>query len=227
LGARLPVLAAGTMSGTGLTHVRFSPVKEAIEAQSGRLEFLKQALTLGLAGVAGLAALFIDADKVPTGLASRLAVCTGGLALLAVVFFALCGIGTYAQFLRLIEQQETTTPPTEADVAVSRRWIANFINCCLIALFIAGVLLIAFAGIRVFSARAAMGSEQALDTGRRIIEKQLASGQSATLDNFASEPNDFVVRYVIDPTSATYVLRIDRASGEFKIDMPPPSAKQR
>jgi hypothetical protein len=211
------LLAARGVNGTSPVEVKFSPVKEAIEAQSGRLEFLKQALTLGLAGVAGLAALFIDADKVPAGVWIRGVICACGVALLVVAAFAICGIGAYANFLR-----ETETSGNNA--GHYRRWIANFINACLVALFVAGLLLIAFAAIRIFSANA-LGPEKALTTARSFAEQQLTSpAQSLVLDKFASDAADYVVNYVVEPTSVIYVIRVHRASGELDLDRIPPSA---
>jgi len=204
------------VNGRPPVEIRFSPVKEAIESQSGRLELLKQALTLGLAGVAGLAALFIDADKVPAGFWIKGLICARGVALLAVAALAICGIGAYANFLR-----QTETSGQNADHY--RKWIAHFINACLVALFVAGLLLIAFAATRIFSANA-LGPETALTTARSFAEKQLTSpAQSLVLDKFASDPADYVVHYVVEPTNVTYVIRVHRASGELDLDRIPPS----
>ena len=196
-------------------EVTFSPVKEAIEAQSGRLELLKQALTLGLAGVGGLAALFIDAGKVPGGPWSKGIICAGGVALLAVAAAALCGIGAYANFLRHTEAGQNAQH--------YRTWIARFINARLVALFFAGLLLIVFAAMRIFSTNA-LGPEEALATARNFMVKQFTlPPQSLVLNKFVSEPADYVVRYVVESTNVAYVIRVHRGSGELDLERIPPA----
>ena len=75
-------------------------VKDEIDAQSGRFEFLKQALTLGLAGLAGTAAFFTDTSKIPDNGWSVFAIIVMGLALLATVAVSLMGISVYANLLK-------------------------------------------------------------------------------------------------------------------------------
>lgn len=60
-------------------------LKAEIDAQSGRFEFLKQSLTLGLAGIAGTAALFTDTSKLPATLWSVITIGFFGVALVLVV----------------------------------------------------------------------------------------------------------------------------------------------
>jgi hypothetical protein len=91
------------MSGTrDEFRVNFTPVKEAVEAQSGRFEFFKQMLTLGLAGIAGAAAILIDSTKIPNDLLSMIAISTFGVALLVTSSASAMGLSTYANFLRAI-----------------------------------------------------------------------------------------------------------------------------
>jgi hypothetical protein len=102
------VAEAGPMSGTNHVHlvgpsvVHFSSVREAVEQQSGLFEFLKQMLTIGLGGIAGLAAIFTDESKIPDDIASRVTLGTFALSSIAVVVSATFGISTYANYLRQI-----------------------------------------------------------------------------------------------------------------------------
>jgi hypothetical protein len=62
------------------------PIKDTIDANSGRFEFLKQTLTLGLAGIGGVAALFTDPSRVPGDTFSNWVLAGAGLVF--VVAFA-------------------------------------------------------------------------------------------------------------------------------------------
>ena len=62
--------------------------------------FLKQALTIGLAGLAGTAAFFTDTSKIPSDSMTIGAIIVMGLMLLATVGASLMGLSTYANLLK-------------------------------------------------------------------------------------------------------------------------------
>jgi hypothetical protein len=76
-----------------------SPLKDTIDTNSGRFEFLKQTLTLGLAGIGGIAALFTDPSRVPSDTCSKWMLLCAGTGLLFVVAFAVMGLSAYANLL--------------------------------------------------------------------------------------------------------------------------------
>jgi hypothetical protein len=82
--------------------VHFSSVREAVEQQSGLFEFLKQMLTIGLGGIAGLAAIFTEEGKIPGDIASRVMLGIFAVSSMAVVIASTFGISSYANFLREI-----------------------------------------------------------------------------------------------------------------------------
>jgi hypothetical protein len=84
---------------TDLPPRKLNTRAEEIEAQSGRFEFLKQCLTLGLAGLAGTAALFTDASKLPTLTLTIITLGVFGVALVAITGGSLFGISGYANLL--------------------------------------------------------------------------------------------------------------------------------
>src|ERR1700722_10057266 len=73
-----------------------SPLKDTIDANSGRFEFLKQTLTLGLAGIGGVAALFTDPSRVPGDTFSKWGLVLAGGGPVLVVAFAVMGLSAYA-----------------------------------------------------------------------------------------------------------------------------------
>ena len=176
------------MSGT--TSVVFSPVKEAIEVQSGRFEFFKQALTLSLAGIAGLAALFADVDKIPSDYWTRLVISLTGIILLATAAASIFGISSYANLLRQIEK-ETADPDKSKDRYNSTYYKEDIVRHALASfwgLMLTGMALLVFAGLRMLP-HPVFGPEAALSLGHRIIVGQLGSGHSIDLDHFESHPD--------------------------------------
>jgi hypothetical protein len=209
--------------------VEFSAVKEATEAQSGRFEFLKQALTLGSAGLAGFSIFFIEPDKIPDSLPIRIIILLAGLGLLFVTGAALSGIGSYANFLRRTETEASTavtpaattaTGQTPKTAAYYRQNVVLHANSCLVGIFVSGLIITVFAGLRIFSP-SQLGPEQALNRGRDIVKNQLIRpGQTYTLDSFSSDVDSYSVKYVLEPNHATYLIKLKKAGGGFDIVIP-------
>ena len=230
------------MSGAQRLDVEFSRVKELIQAQSGRFEFLKQALTLSSAGLAGFSIFFTEPDRTPDSLLVRVVIILAGIGLLFVTGAALSGIGSYANFLRKTETETraaavgtaataVTTASTTTTVPVPtkqskktaeyyRKDVVMHANCCLVGLFITGIILMVFAGLRIFSPDQ-LGPEQALHRGREIIRDEVARpGQSITLDSFNSDSGGYSVKFVIEPSHDTYLIKLKKTGRSFDIARP-------
>src|SRR5690349_4812000 len=96
-------------SSMGSTPPTPSPVKDAIDTHSGRFEFFKQTLTLGSAGLAGIAALFTDPARVPADTLSKCIIAVAGLSLILIVAFAAMGLSSYANFLTAVDSEARST----------------------------------------------------------------------------------------------------------------------
>lgn len=157
------------------------PLKDAVDANSGRFEYFKQALTLGLAGLAGMAALFTDSTRVPTGgLALSFSV-GAGTCLLIIVAWSAFALGTYANLLQCIALKEGLIPKIKSKAETKEpEYFAAGINLqaqvVTAALIAAGVCLVGFAAVRIF-APSTTEVEAAIAMGREMVARQ--TGQRA------------------------------------------------
>ena len=122
-------------------------VKDEIDAQSGRFEFLKQSLTLGLAGLAGTAAIFTDSTKIPSDPATIITACVIGAALLTVVGFALMGLSVYANLLKA--DAASTAIATDTNVAAFRKSIVRHAQWVFGAIAATAIAFVVYAGLQV------------------------------------------------------------------------------
>lgn len=138
------------------TNSADSQVKDVIDAQSGRFEFLKQTLTLGAAGLAGIAALFTDPTRIPTDLYSRIAVAIAGLSLISIVAFATMGLSAYANALTTLAREKGLMAPSQrkkSDIQSSTFYIDGIVDHAqwvTVTLFLAWFSILAFAGLKFF-----------------------------------------------------------------------------
>src|SRR5260370_11520971 len=93
--------------------IHFSPVKEVVEKESGRFEFFKQMLAIGLGGIAGLAAIFTDADKIPEEFYLKAILAIFALSAILVVIASGMGISAYANHLRDVKKLADNTDNTK------------------------------------------------------------------------------------------------------------------
>ncbi len=155
------------------TSTASSPVKDAIDAHSGRFEFFKQTLTLGSAGVAGIAALFTDTARIPTERALKYAVAVAGVALIFVVLFALMGLSSYANLLTALGRENNLISGKSHRLS-SEYSVGVIVDArrVMIVLFVAGICLTVFAASRLFS----RGSPSASPIPSPIASSQASPG---------------------------------------------------
>jgi hypothetical protein len=191
--------------------VHFSDVKETVEVESGRFEFFKQILTIGLGGIAGLAAILTDPDKIPDefwriGMLSLFAIFA-----IVVVICSADGISTYANYLR--EVRRLSRDPENAKLKQSRdeyeESILNHANVALVGSWIGAASLIAFSGLMLFGAHA-VGAEAAMRAARKIVSEQPGNPAPQTLDHFQTIGSDYLVTYVTGPGQVKYSVKVDR-----------------
>jgi hypothetical protein len=89
-----------------------TPVKDAIDAYSGRFEFFKQSLTLGTAVLAGIAALFTDPARIPSQRVALFAVLLVAVSLLVMIAWSAMGLSSYANLLKEVAVQAGLIPNT-------------------------------------------------------------------------------------------------------------------
>jgi len=167
-----------------------SLVKDEIDIQSGRVEFLKQSLTLSLAGIAGAAVLFTDPSRIPVGTTAIIASYVVGFLLLATAGAAYMGLSTYANLLRNLGSTSPDPEPFRKSLVRHSRY--TFALIALSALSIAG-----YAVARVNEANRSgrptpVTAQQALDTA---IRTATSSRQPLRLAEFSQDARTFVARF--------------------------------
>jgi hypothetical protein len=199
---------------TGPHTVHFSHVKEAVESESGRFEFLKQMLTVGLAGIAGLAAIFTDQGKIPDQLLTRATLVGFALSAVALVIASALGISAYANYLRDVNRLSNDPGNAELleDCANSTGGILRYARISLIAAGLAAFALIAFSFLQLRSRP--LGAEAAMNKARQIIIEQPGQPEPIGLDHFQSAGSDYLITYVTDPGKIKYMVRVDRNTND-------------
>lgn len=180
------------------------PLKDEIDAQSGRFEFFKQSLTLGLAGLAGTAAFFTDASKIPENLSSILVVITMGFALIGTVGFSLMGLSVYANLLKAHANGETIDRFRTSMVGHARY---VFIMICVIA-----VAFVIYAGLQIASRPAPkISSVEAIGIARQAIG---ASGCASEFLKLSSRKKSFIIIFQSAGCRRRYAIEIQGGDGE-------------
>lgn len=193
-----------------------SPVKTAIDIQSGRFEFFKQTLTLGSAGIAGIAALFTDTSRIPTEMPSKYAVAVAGMALIFMVAFAAMGLSTYANLLTALGRESGLLPSTKRPHRPSTTFIIGIVhhaNVIIVALFVTWFSLTFFAGFRLFvSAKPSI--EAAITTARMLVSKETGQpSESLFLTRLEAKNGTYVVTYSIQAVPSETTVTISTSDG--------------
>jgi hypothetical protein len=180
-------------------------VQGAINAQSGRFEFFKQALTLGLAGIGGIAVLFTDAGKIPVEFWARVFVAASGLFALLTVLLALLGIATYANLLPAVAANETVKVARFQTAILQRARLAY------VFLFCTGLAFLAFAGVRLWYGVLPVSVDAALGAGKQAMIT--AVGEPVQVDRYEAGEKEVVINYSVGPQAVKSVVTLERASG--------------
>jgi hypothetical protein len=180
-------------------------VKNEIDAQSGRFEFFKQALTLGLAGLAGTAAFFTDTSKIPEDGWSIAAIIVMGLALLATVAASLMGLSVYANLLKA-HSISAAVSGFQASMVRHAQWI--FVTIVVVAL-----AFVIYAGLQLANrGESRITSVEALGIARKAIA---ATGCQGTFETLSYKNGSFTVTFYSQDCHRRYAGQIQSKSGEI------------
>lgn len=182
-----------------------SELKNTIDSQSGRFEFLKQCLTLGSAGLAGVAAVFSDPEKIPSGSGARFLVCLIGISLISTVGFALFGISSYANLLRLKTRQVTQEDVDKGYTPDNlEKNITGQAKGVMFSLFIACGLLFGFAAKQVIWQNTA-DIEDAVTSALKFVKTNIPeNGLGARFVKLQSLSNSYIIVFQL-PNNGKYV----------------------
>jgi hypothetical protein len=179
-------------------------VKDEIDAQSGRLEFLKQALTLGLAGLAGTAAFFTEPSKIPTDAWSIGAIVIMGLALLSTVGASLMGLSVYANLLKAHASRE----PADA----FRTSIIQHAKHVFVTISLTAIAFATYAALQLSHRnRPMITSVEALGIARTAIG---VSGCDATFETLSYRGGSVILTFQSQACQRRYSAEIQRDGGE-------------
>lgn len=185
-----------------------SPVKDAIDANSGRFEFLKQSLTLGLAGIGGVAALFTDPSRIPADNLSKILLLVAGAGLLFVVAFAIMGLSTYANLLMVTAKN----PLDQNEVKKFTKGVRNHARVVIISLFAALVGTVCFAGIRLFAS--STSPDGAVSIAADFVAKQTKlTTDRIHFSRMEAENDGYVVTFAVPTTSSDMTVRVSTKDG--------------
>jgi hypothetical protein len=188
-----------------------SPVKDAIDTNSGRFEFLKQTLTLGSAGIAGIAALFTDPSRIPSDVLSKLAILVGAVGLAIVVAYATMGLSTYANLLTITASDD---PEVRKRAPTYVRGLRDHARIVILGLAVAFFGIGLFALYRLFFASNAGTVEAALDTAVALVSRETKQPQeSLSLVRMEAEADAYTVAYSIPAANSQAIVRISRKDG--------------
>jgi hypothetical protein len=195
------------------------PVKDDIDAQSGRFEFFKLTSTLGTAGLGGMAALFTDSTKIPSDLGSIILAGSCGVLFILTVFSCVSGEYSYANLLSA-RARETKIASSDDQrpirIKAFEKSILNYSKLAYVTLLCTGLALLSFAGLRMFY-HSSVSPEAALDVARQLISKEVdRENEWIQLEHLGVEGGDFLIKFGISPGLRKYIVRIGRKTGQVE-----------
>jgi membrane-bound ClpP family serine protease len=192
-----------------------SRLKDMIDANSGRFEFLKQTLTLGLAGIGGVAALFTDPSRIPSETLPRWLLICAGAGLLFVVAFAIMGLSAYANLLTVTAK----VPSDETEVAKYSKGVRNHARVVIIALFVALIGTATFALDRLFASSAT--PESAVTAAADFVAKETKlTTDRLHFTGMVVDNDAYVVTYSVPTTGNDFTVRVSKKDGNITQVMP-------
>jgi hypothetical protein len=195
------------------TSTPTSPVKDAIDANSGRFEFLKQTLTLGSAGIAGVAALFTDPTRVPADTFSKWAIFGGAVGLALVVAFAIMGLSAYANLLA-VNASENAEMRKRAPLYANG--VRDHARVVILGLTIGFLGIGLFAGYRLFFAPATGTPENAIEAAAALVSKETKQDRDVLyLTQMEADSDAYTVTYFATAINSDITVRVSKKDGKI------------
>jgi hypothetical protein len=190
-----------------------SPVKDAIDCNSGRFEFLKQTLTVGSAGIAGIAALFTDPARIPADHLSKGAILVAGAFLGVVIYYAVMGLSVYANLLTTTAN-EAAGKASQNSASVYVDGLRHHARGVIVGLFVAFIAIGFFAGYRLFFLPTAGTAEAAIETASAFVSKETKQpSDTLYLTRLETDNDAFMVTYFVTATNSDATVRISKKDG--------------
>lgn len=184
------------------------PIKDTIDANSGRFEFLKQTLTLGLAGIGGVAALFTDPSCVPSDDFSKRVLVVAGAGLIFVVAFAVRGLSAYANLLTV----SAKNPREEEDVEKYSNGVRNHARIVIVSLSVTLAGTVTFAVNRLFAPPTT--PEGAVTTAAGFIVKETKlTTDMIHFDKMETASDAYVVTFSVPTTGNGFPILVAKKDG--------------
>lgn len=187
-----------------------SPLKDTIDANSGRFEFLKQTLTLGLAGIGGVAALFTDPTRVPGDTFSKWSVLCGSIGLGVVVLFAIMGLSAYANLLTATASSDPTMQPR---VPFYAKGVRNHARVVIVGLSVTFLGIGAFALNRLFAPSAATPESAVVAAAKFVSTQANLTPDRINFIRMVAENDAFVVTHSVPVTGTEFAVRVSKKNG--------------
>lgn len=184
------------------------PIKDTIDANSGRFEFLKQTLTLGLAGIGGVAALFTDPSRVPSDTFSKSVLVLAGAGLVFVVAFAVMGLSAYANLLTVSAKISRNAK----DVEKYSKGVRDHARVVIIALSVALAGTVTFAVNRLFAPPTT--PEGAVTTAAGFVAQETKlTTDLIHFDRMEADSDAYVVTFSVPTTGNGFTVRVAKKDG--------------
>jgi hypothetical protein len=196
-----------------------NPVKNAIDSQSGRLEFLKQILTISSTGLGGAAYFFADSGRIPHELSQRVTLLLAVFFLALTVWYSLMGMATYSNLIRQLKREAEnpfieTTPRSERLSSRHERAILHFARGTIVALGLAGVGLALFLGLRISGVASTNSPERAMNVARQLISNQTNHDiNQIQVETFEAGSGQYRISVNVMPEHAIYNIKINTVNG--------------
>lgn len=195
-----------------LLQVDYSAVREAAEAQAGRLEFVRQATTVSLAGLAGVGILlFTESSERLSGLAMKYAVGAAGAVFALTLVASMHAMTTYANYIRVLGGETGAVPALpgaepaadyEASIGKHLRWLYYL-------LILAGGTILLIGLLRVFAPE--RNADQAMERGRQLVSLQTGiQPEALQLTTLQTTDTEYAITYTSTQADALYFVRLDR-----------------
>jgi hypothetical protein len=190
-----------------------SPVKDAIDSNSGRFEFLKQTLTLGSAGIGGIAALFTAPARIPSDPVSKASILVGGVARGFVIYYSVMGLSVFANLLTATTN-EAAGKPSPQPVSFYVNGLRDHARGVVIGLFVAFYALSFFAFYRLYFLLTGATAEAAIETASAFVSKETKQPpETLNLTRLETDNDAFSVTYIVTATNSEATVRISKKDG--------------